>query len=267
MKRILLSLSLGLTFLSTPASAWVGGPFDNGFHSASQEQGAVYHGSISMNNGSGYFYMSPSQELTTEQCKTAWDFTASLKNRSVVYYKGITYIGSCFGNVDGDAKRVEGFMNGSSESGLTVTTAHQSTGFFSTSTLQTSVSNTIVQSNRNFVFNGNFVANVYQTAPSSRFRGNGEMVFLSQTSRSALANLTFNSYQGLINAIISFVGSVSSVTTGAGGFTLFTDAQDAIGNALNTLEASPYLGLSGVDNTYQDSEQRKIRVTGTRRYF
>ena len=270
MKRFILSLALGFSAMTTPASAWVGGPFDNGFHSAANESNSVYQAVLTMLNGSGYCYFTPDAVFSNVGASnnggntSQFDNRGSLRNRSVIYYKGVTYVGSALGMVDGEARYLQCSMNGTSELGLQVTNTSQQQNLFSASQQSTSVSSTIVNSNRSFTFNGNFQAKIYQTAPSLRFKGKGELIFLSPTSPDSVAGLAYQGYASLINAIVAFIAG-SRVEPNVVITTLFSDAQTAIDNALAGL--TPYLNTGGINSVLQNGKKQIIHVTGTRRYL
>lgn len=266
MKRFILPLILGLSALAGNANAWVGGPFDNGNHGAGLENGAIYQATLTLANGSGYLYFSPDAAIAPDSGTAPTNYAprGAINNRSVIYYKGVTYIGSAFGMVDGEARHVEGSLNGSSEVTFSTTTQNTNNNFFTFSQTQTSVSSALVSSTRSFTVNGNFIAKVYQTAPSFRFRGKGELVFLSPTTPDSITGLAYNAYSRFIDAIINFYGSVTSITT-TNIASFFLGGQDAINNALTAL--TPYLSLGSIDNSYTNAKKVFMRVNGTRRYL
>lgn len=268
MKRIIVSLVIGLSAMSSSAFALVGGPFDNGFHGGALDSAnAIYQANFSMLNGTGFCYFSPEaiiSNIGSATAATTFDNRGSMKNRSVVYYKGVTYVGSAFGSVDAETRHVEAEMNGTSELTLTVTNTTQQSGFFTSSQSSSSVQGTVVASNRGFAFNGAFTAQIYRTAPTLRFKGNGELLFLAPTSPDSVAGLAYNAYSGLIDAIITFIAG-SRVQPNVTLTGIFTDAQNAINNALGGL--TPYLNLGGINSTLQNGKKALIRVTGTRRYL
>ena len=272
MKRIILSLILGCAAFSTPASAWVGGPFDNGFHSDALERNSIYQAAFSLANGSGYCYFSPEAMVAPETAvsTTVFDARGSVRNRAVLYYKGVTYVGSAMGMVDGEARRVECEMNGSSELSVQAQNNNNNNNnsfVLGASSSAPSVLGQVVSNNRSFTFNGSFEAKIYQTAPSLRFRGKGTLAFLSPTSADSLAGLAFTSYSGLIQAIISFVGG-STLQSGAqtGLISLFSTAQTAITNALDDLKLN-WLNKGGIDDSFKNAEKASFTVRGSRRYL
>lgn len=270
MKRIIASLVIGFSALSGQAFALVGGPFDGNSHSAALDSNAIYQATFSLSNGSGFCYFSPTAKITPDRVPggtantSDFDFIGSTPNRSVIYYKGISYVGSCFGTADPDARFVEAVLNATSELGFSAQQSNQQNNNGNQSQQSVSVSNIIVQNNRSFLVNGAFEARITQTAPLLRFRGKGELAFLAPTSQDSIAGLAYTAYSGLIGAIISFVAN-SVVVANANINQIFTDAQQAVTNALAGLQ--PYLDQGGVDATYRNAQKVSIRVSGTRRYL
>lgn len=270
MKRIIASLVIGVFALSGQAFALVGGPFDMGSHGANLDRNSVYQGVLSFTNGSGYVYFSPTASLVPENSSsTLYALKGSTNNRSVLYYQGVTYLGSCFGTSDYDARFIEGMINASSEAstggagnnnGVQNNTA-------TSNTLNPSIYSNIVASGKSFSANGAFVGKITQTSPVLRFTGKGELAFLSPNGTDSINTLAYQSYSGLIGAIISFVGN--STVTNADNIdysTVFGGAQAAISNALIDLKTS-FLTSGGVDDTYREAKTVKLRVYGTRRYL
>lgn len=276
MKRIIASLVIGVSALSGQAFALVGGPFDGNTHGAALDNNSIYQATLSLTNGSGFCYFSPDAKITPDRVPgggtnaTDFDYIGSTPNRSVIYYKGISYVGSCFGTADTDARFIEAVLNATSELGFSATQTNQNnnnnnnnnTGNQQQTTA--SVANIIVKNNRSFLVNGAFEAKIYQTAPVLRFKGKGELAFLATTSEDSIAGLAYSAYSGLIDAIITFVAN-SVVVANANIDLLFTQAQNAVTNALAGL--TPYLNQGGIDSTYENATKVKIRVSGTRRYL
>lgn len=264
MKRFACLITVILATFGGNAHAWVGGPFDGGLHSSTLSRNSIFQAVLSFENGSGYVYFSPTQALTGDDINNTAnvDGRAGIRNRSVLYYKGITYVGSAFGVNDDEARYVQGSLNATSElSFSSQTTNAQGQGANQTTT--SSVSTTIVNSSRSFLVNGNFEAKVYQTSPSYRFRGEGQLAFISPNGTDAVAGLAFNAYSGLIDAIIS---AVANAAVGANfNPAVFTQAQIAINEALNDLPA--LLAGAGVDSTFDSAQKIKVKVSGTRRYL
>ncbi len=99
MKKLIALITL-TAMQATPAMAWVGGPWSGNTPDSHTE--GLFGGTITMRNGSGMFRF------------TSFD-TAQLGifSTSMIYYKGITFLGSCQANIDFDSKDVFGITNGS----------------------------------------------------------------------------------------------------------------------------------------------------------
>jgi hypothetical protein len=179
-------------------------------------------------------------------------------------------VGSAFGTVDADAKFVECEMNGSSELAVQAQNNNNNntnSAVFAAQAGGSSVIGNVVSSNRSFTFNGAFEAKITQETPNLRFKGKGELVFLSPTSPDSVAGLAFTAYSGLINAIISFVGgSTLQPGTVTFNFDLFTQAQQAINLILTDLGTN-WLNKGGIDSTKLNGATQIIHVSGTRRYL
>jgi hypothetical protein len=273
MKRIIASLAIGFSALTGQAHAWVGGPFDNGFHNASFENG-VYQAALTFKNGGGYSYFSPNQAIASDDASTPTliDQRGSRRNRAVLYYKGISYVGSAFGTADGEARDIQCTMNGTSESTYqTAATQQQTSAFTLTTSTSSALSTTVVSSSRSFNFNGHWEGKITSTAPSLRFSGKGELAFLAPGGADSIAGLAFSGFAGLIDAIITAVGNAD--TTGTSNFpaTFFSDAGDSITDILTqmadpTSDIGKIISQSGIDATFDNAEVIKLKVTGTRRF-
>lgn len=101
MKKFGAYLSLIGILSQSTALAWVGGPYSNNTYDGLD--GGVFGGTIRGSNTSGIFKFSQGNEAYV-----------SPFGDSIVYHKGLTYYGECFGQVDFDSKTVSGVTNGSS---------------------------------------------------------------------------------------------------------------------------------------------------------
>ena len=270
MKRIIASLIIGVSAFSGQAYALVGGPFDMGSHGANLDRNAVYQGVLSFKNGSGYVYFSPNALIVPDNSSsTLYALKGSVTNRAVIYYQGVTYLGSCFGTTDHDARFIEGMINSSSEAstgGAGTNNGVQNNTATST-TLNPSIYSNIVASGKSFTANGAFQGRITQTSPVLRFQGKGELAFLSPNGTDSINTLAYQSYSGLIGAIISFVGNSTVTDADAIDYSqVFGGAQTAIEAALNDLKTN-FLTSGGVDDTYKEAKTVKLRVYGTRRYL
>ena len=270
MKRIIASLIISVSAFSGQAFGIVGGPFDMGSHGANLDRNSVYQGVLSFKNGSGYVYFSPNALIVPDNSSsTLYALKGSVTNRAVIYYQGVTYLGSCFGTTDHDARFIEGMINSSSEAstgGAGTSNGVQNNTATST-TLNPSIYSNIVASGKSFTVNGAFQGRITQTSPVLRFQGKGELAFLSPNGTDSINTLAYQSYSGLIGAIISFVGNSTVTNADQIDYSqVFGGAQAAIEDALNDLKTN-FLTSGGVDDTYKEAKTVKLRVYGTRRYL
>lgn len=269
MKRFFALSLITFASLTQQASALVGGPFDNGFHSGLLENGGVYQAVMTFKNGNGFCYFNPEAQIVAEAGTADTvniDARGEMDNRAVVYYKGVTYLGSAIGMADGDTKYVQCSINGSSEASQTTQTQQNNNnifGFGATST--TSASNTIIASQRGFTMNGNWEAKFKQTAPVLRFVGKGELTFIAPSGPDSIAGLAYQGASGLIDAIINSVGNAGQTGLGTIDPTLYSTAQAAINSILTALPAQ--LAGAGLDATQENGDVVKIKVRGTLRYL
>jgi len=99
MKKLIAILTL-VAMQTTPALAWVGGPWSGNTHD--NRVTGTFGGTITMKNGSGIFRFS-----ATESAQMG------AFNSSMIYYKGVTFFGSCQATIDFESKTVAGMTNGS----------------------------------------------------------------------------------------------------------------------------------------------------------
>ncbi len=239
MKNRLFSIAVLLVaFAATPkAQAFVGGPFDNDDYSILLDRDGVYQATFSFSNGSGMAMFSQDNSFEPASATSvAGQF--ALHNRSVFYYKGVTYFGTCTGIIDHGAKKIIGFTNGNSD--------------YSAGAATPAGRPAIGANGLNFTANSEFKANITTTAPILRFKGKGTVTFMGvpqiATLRAAAA------------AAIAAIG-VPVIIPPA---TTVTTAQAS--QYINTVLAL----TAQVDNpstveAYQ--ENQTMRVYGSRRYF
>lgn len=278
MKRFLLTLSSLALLGGGNAMAIVGGPFDNGDYSLLLERGGYYQAVYSFKNGNGYGIFTPDAQFFGGLASTGSGNSSGAAffdggtmytdnsfrsnhsaNRSVFYYKGITYVGSAFGEVDPDARQIQGICNATSDSDTSVSQANAAGS--ATSTLQNT--STIVQNNANFILNLTWQGKIYKTRPILRFRGKGEISVISPNGAATLAALAYRGFSGLVDAIVASVARSDPSNPYATNY--YTQAQQAIEDALNAL--APLLANGGSDATYASADRAKVRVYGSRRFF
>jgi hypothetical protein len=287
MKKLFLTVA-GLALLSS-GKAWAlaGGPFDNGDPGGLlMERGGFYQCQFSFSNGNGYGIFTPDSLLagnlpgaqqgggsSSQQIgvfnrgtlytanSTGSSYTHNA-NRSVFYYKGVTYVGSCFGFVDADARQMQGAANASSNETITQQTLSQNTGGLINASQAAQTNQQVVVNTAGFILNVGWTGKIIKTRPNLRFRGKGELTVVSPSGESTLSSLAFSSYTQLIDGIVQAVGS----TSGAFNPLVFTQAQTAIDDILTSL-GDKYLAAGGADALYKDANKHPVRVTGNRRFF
>ena len=290
MKKIFLTFA-GLLSLGTGhVFAIAGGPFDNGDPGGLlMERGGYYASTFSFRNGNGYGIFT-SDAVLSGNGLSGGSVSAGINNtslglfgrgslyapntasaaghnanRSIFYYKGVTYAGSCFGYPDLEKRFITGGCNASSdESSSQQTLAQSNTGLVSAAGVATTVQN-IVSSNAGFVINLGFTAKIYSTRPTLRYRGKGEMSILSPSGQSTIAALAFQGYSGLIDAIVN---AVAGANIGANfNDQVFTSAQTAISNALGATGLGAYVNNGSAGQRFEEAEVVRVRVEGSRRFF
>lgn len=179
-----LSLLLGLV-AALPASsfAWVGGPFDGGDFNALLDDRGIYQAAFRFENGSGYTQFGVNVDLGSatvggggSQNQTNAS-VGSNTNRTIVYYKGLTYFGNATGIVDHQSRTVNGFGNASSFSTLS-SSSSSSASDGSVTSLQSSSSITYNNGLDNTA-NVAWEAKITSTHPELRFEGKGELTVLT----------------------------------------------------------------------------------------
>lgn len=284
MKKIFLTIASVALMSNSNVWAFAGGPFDNGDPGGLlMERGGYYQCQFSFRNGNGYGMFTPDAILggnlpsasqgvgTSSQQVGIFNrgtlFTQNTNNglahnanRSVFYYKGVTYVGACMGFVDVAARQVQGTANATSNDSLTQQTLSQNTGGLINASQAATTTQPVVINTAGFVMNLGWTGKITATRPQLRFRGKGEMTILSPSGVSAVDSLAFSSYQGLIDAIITGVQGSTGVGLGAA----ITSAQTAIDQILDDLLLRTN---GGADALYNDSIKEPVRVTGSRRFF
>ncbi|MBX7210887.1 MAG: hypothetical protein K1X78_21455 [Verrucomicrobiaceae bacterium] len=260
MKKIFLLIQLAALTSAMPAFALVGGPFDNGTFSVLDERTGYYESAYSFSNGSGYSVWTAdniqgallsagggaSQNLSQGSLLTSSGNTTHSANRTVLYYKGVTYFGAAFGQVDMESRTIQGFGNATSDYSTAQTTQTQNATFFQATSSSAFSTNTVVSSGRGYTANINWTGKVTSTSPQLRFTGSGEIAIISPNGNEAIASLAYTGYQGLITAINA------SVSRSGGQIffdpTTYTQGASAVAQILNGTLGTP--ASSTVTPTY-----------------
>ncbi len=145
MKRIFALIAIALAFQGINAQAHIGGPWDNDNYNSNNQ--GTYSATITMANGMGMARWTDSQR--------AFFTDATTNDQSVIYYRGIIYIGRVFASVDFFTNSVIGVTNGDSTTAISDSSAGYNIGICNTS----------------------WSCSFGQEKPVLRFSGRGEAVF------------------------------------------------------------------------------------------
>jgi hypothetical protein len=255
---------------SASAFALVGGPFDNGDYSELMDQNGVYQWTASMPDGMGEGQFNDSVSVgatvtssSSSTASTTNNAIGSVQDRSIFYYKGVTFFGQCFGIVDLSQKTISCITNGSSQVTIANTgSSSSSTTTTGASTSGISASSTVLNNgNLGFVANSTWNGNITETNPTLVFHGTGQFTVISPNAQ--------NIVSGLAQTIVS--GNSSTSSSGGTGLTLITiSPANAIASALAVLSTPAFqtaITPENLDEVQQQSDQVGIDVTGTRKYF
>jgi hypothetical protein len=279
MKKFFLMIQLAAMAAGSSAFALTGGPFENSDAGILIERGSFYQSTFSFRNGNGYALWTPDNQIIDQGSSAgSVDFSVTTlitpatprafsdhnANRSVLYYKGIIYVGSAFGSADIDAREINGFCNAFSDLSFETTTTQNNNNLFNSTQSQSSNVDLIAFNNRGYIANVAWEGKIYTRAPIVRFKGKGELSIISPSGSESIASLAFQGFSGLINAINTLVASAAEGNDEIDP-ALFTSARTEIDLALTAL--SPYLDGVGPDNSYNESAKEKVRVKGLRRFF
>jgi len=287
MKKILSIIALSGLLGSTDVLAIAGGPFDNGDAGGLLlERAGFYQCTFRFNNGTGYGVFTPDAQLSGgfigavggggggggQQAaysagnmftNNSFDLNRNA-NRSVFYYKGVTYVGGCFGMPDLEARVITGTANATSDPPAFIAqTATNSTGGLFAGGGNTTNQTITVINNTSYIVNAGWEAKITRLRPTLRFKGKGQLAVVSPTGNSSVTNLAFEAYRGLLGSINQ---SVSGLQNATGAPVNFGSAQQAIRDVLVDLR-DQVTGLNGAEDTFKESLTEELKVDGTRRFY
>lgn len=250
-----LLLALALSF-SASAHALTGGPFDNGDYSQLLDEAGVYQWTAYFSNGIGQGQFNPHTSYGPSISSTGSSGTSqattnaaigTIAERSIFYYKGITFFGGCFGNVDTARKKITCITNGQSEVNLSQqATTSTTTTIIGTASNVNATTTVVNNGSLGFVANSEWSAGIGPMEPNLEFSGEGELTVLTPSVQPLLSNLA----QQIITASSGNVTNVAS--------------------SLAVLSTSSFLAnvtpqnLAEVDAA---AEHIHIIVSGTRKFF
>jgi hypothetical protein len=249
MKKGFLSFTAFLfTLAAVPqAQAWVGGPFDSGDYNILHEREGVYQATMTYKNGSGFCQFAQDNALGAQTTGTGTSLSVfSLENRSLLYYKGLTFAGIATGVVDFEARKVHGFTNGSTTVQTNATSGGGSSSDF-------------VIVNGGFVgdpgfgySNSTFTAKISSTAPLLRFSGKGEASFVMDQDMASVQDAVTDTIFPAYWADVVATNPVITPEIASAGVGVLLDLLAQV----NSIEA-----------VEQRMERVKTKVFGSRRYF
>ena len=201
--------------LPLSSHAIVGGPFDGGDYGSSLDDQGIYQYAMRFQNGSGFAQFGNNVSLLPNASSSASGSStaASLKistniDRSVIYYKGISYYGNCSGMADMGRKKIEAITNGSSEISVTASSSSSSaSGTTSVSAASTLVDNGGLGQTCNTQFTGN----IYTMKPILKFRGEGELSIVPGPTAVTSVN------DAIYNAVTATIASIPTTASSGNG--------------------------------------------------
>jgi hypothetical protein len=197
-KKFALYLGIAAS-LPLNAFALVGGPWSAGDYSQLEDDRGIYQASYRYVNGSGFAQWGSNVDLGPQASSSASGNAASTSstvgsvlNRTLLYYKGITFFGNATGIVDFEAKQIQGMGNAQSEvtlSDQTTTTANNSFFLFGSSNSVQASTSAVNNGGRGFVANVSWTGKISKTNPVLRFTGSGEISFIGASVQPLLSQL------------------------------------------------------------------------------
>jgi hypothetical protein len=255
-----------VVLLGGKASAFVGGPFDNGDFSSLLDNSGVYQVAFRFSNGSGFASFGSNVDTSLflpggsagGALATTPGTTFTVLSRSLFYYKGVTYLGNCTGMVDHERKIVSGVTNGATDITLT---ASNTTGGGGGST--TTTTNNLITNNLAFNANSQFLCKITNSHPILKFSGEGELSVLNPS----IAQVSFQAIQQIITGT---GGGTASVGQQLASLLAVLTGQpiDADGVAATPPISIPPEQIAGVIPSAQqvrdNSDHVKMKVFGSR---
>lgn len=238
-------LLFGLMLAMPAAShALSGGPFDNGDASGVFDDQGYYQVAFHFRNGLGFGQFGNNVGMIPTTGANSPTTKGTVLNRSVLYYKGVTYVGTCFGMVDHARGLVTGVTNANSDVGATAVPSGNGTAL-----------STVVVKNggRNLVANTSWECRITQKQPILKFNGKGELAVLNPDSTAAIADLA--------TAIVNN----SNIQTLNGLATALSTPIPVAGGGTKTL--ADILAGTTVDSTFTGAEVLPLTAFGERKFF
>jgi hypothetical protein len=278
--------------LALPAASYgiVGGPFDNADYSSTLDDAGIYQASLRFSNGQGMAQFATNADVAPYRLQTGTTTTTppssygSYLNRSVIYYKGVTYLGTATGIVDHYyTKTVEGYTNGNSDVNTTVVTNQAATP-----TAVNATASLLDNGGRYFTCNTTWTGKITSRAPILTFKGKGQLTVISPDAGTQTTGIVTNLVNSLTSLLTNPVPPSSPGSGPQGSYTAseinqinatlltiryLTTGKLPTFNAAGQLTSSPTdlppeAALpKASDLTQQGADSVPLTVYGTRKFF
>jgi hypothetical protein len=259
-----------LSVLALPLSSYAlsGGPFDNGDYGGLLDDQGIYQYAMRFKNGSGFAQFGNNVSLAPATSTTGGSSASgNLKistnlDRSLVYYKGVTYYGNCSGMADIARRKIDSITNGFSDA--TVSSSSSSSG--TTGTTAVSATSVLVKNGLNQPCNTQFTGVIYSVKPVLKFRGEGELtVIIAPQASSGATNINdtlYNAITAIINSIPTVAASNNSTVSAT--VTALQNFITAIPSMLTAVNTS---GLTQPGSSSITYDTVHMTAYGSRRFF
>jgi len=276
--------------LALPAASYglVGGPWDNGDYNQILDESGIYQATLRFSNGQGMCQFGSNVDVTNyidlslsaggtaggSSSSSSRASTYSYLNRSIIYYKGVTYLGTCYGTSDMVNNVIDGFTNGSSDVSTTIQNNAGGGANQATQGTISSVTTLVTNGARNFTCNTAWSAKIKSKKPVLKFQGKGQLTVLNPDG---IAQVTT-----AVNALLGSIGALPLPTNAATAVTFQNQVNGGI-NAINQINtgqvtapvtANPPIGSladaipkTTAELTEKNADQVPLTVYGIRKFF
>lgn len=202
MKKVFAVFSAVILMPAYSSFAWIGGPFSQNSYFENGDDG-VYEAIAATSNGVGlYRFAVRNNGVSGESAAGVVNglhdsnvfFNGGLiqaTSSNVWYYKGITYLGPCFGTASIELGIVTAIGNASSTFGGGAGQGGINPGGVTQGVNNITIANPTAARNIAFA-NSNWTATITQEFPLVRFRGHGTVSFVGATVDTTVRTVTFN---------------------------------------------------------------------------
>jgi hypothetical protein len=271
MKRFSLILASLVLVFGAKASAHSGGPFGNGDYSELLDNSGIYQVAFRFSNGSGFAQFGNNVDtsaftVTGGGAGATQTQALTINNRSIIYYKGVTFLGTCFGMVDHERKTVSGVTNGNSD--VLTTTAVNTTpvGGGLPGAVNNAQQTLLNNGNTGMPCNTEFICKITKTYPVLRFNGKGELTVINPS----LATTISAQLAAALAGIVAPSSDITPPPAGADDVNPVQPTATAIqnyANAINNLTAALTGSIPSVEQIRRTSDHVPMIVFGSRIFF